>query len=151
MRYPPFLNGVISPYFRLTGRAIHQVRVCHQFEHGQGAPHRSAADAVCTRRRDNRMKRREFITLVGCVAAWPLAAQAQQSKPEIGFINAASAQSYARQLAAFLKGLAETGYIDDRNVAIQYRWAEGQNDRLPEMAADLVRRKVAVIAATSTP
>jgi len=97
------------------------------------------------------MKRREFITLVGGVAAWPLAAQAQQSKPEIGFINAASAQSYARQLAAFLKGLAETGYIDDRNVAIQYRWAEGQNDRLPEMAADLVRRKVAVIAATSTP
>ncbi len=71
------------------------------------------------------MRRRGFIAALGGVAvAWPLAARAQQLKPEIGFINAASAQNYARELEAFLKGLGETGYVDDRNVAIQYRWAE---------------------------
>ena len=69
----------------------------------------------------------------------------------IGLINAASAQNYARQLAAFHKGLAETGYVNGQNVVIEYRWADDQNDRLPGMAADLVRRQVTVIAATSTP
>jgi putative tryptophan/tyrosine transport system substrate-binding protein len=99
------------------------------------------------------MRRRDFIKYVGAGAvAWPLAARAQQpAMPIVGFINAASAQNYTRQLAAFLKGLGETGYIDGHNVAIEYRWAEDQNDRLPAMAADLVNRQVAVIAATSTP
>jgi putative tryptophan/tyrosine transport system substrate-binding protein len=99
------------------------------------------------------MRRREFIRAFGgMVAAWPLVAHAQPSPmPVVGFLNAASPQLYQRPLAAFLKGLAEAGYTDGHNVTIRYRWAEGHNDRLPTMAADLVHSQVTVIAATSTP
>jgi putative tryptophan/tyrosine transport system substrate-binding protein len=98
------------------------------------------------------MRRREFLGVLGSAATWPLAARAQQTQmPVIGFVNVASPQSYAGQLAAFLKGLGETGYVDGRNVEIEYRWAENHTDRLPAMVTDLIERKVAVIAATSTP
>jgi len=98
------------------------------------------------------MRRREFLALTGgAAAAWPLGARAQQAVPIIGFLNAASAAGYPGPLSAFLKGLGESGYTDGQNATIQYRWAEGHNDRLPAMAADLVRSQVTVIAATSTP
>ena len=93
------------------------------------------------------MRRRDFITLLGAATAWPLAARAQQPAiPVVGIINAGSPETSVSRVTAFRQGLGELGYVEGQNITIDYRWAEGRYDRYPEMVADLIRRKVSVIA-----
>src|SRR6476660_4819742 len=106
----------------------------------------------CPEPHGGHMRRREFITLLGGATAWPIAARAQQPvMPVIGFLSAGTFEKNRDYVAAFHRGLAEGAFSEGRNVGIEYRWTEGQNDRLPALAADLVRRQVAVIVVASTP
>ena len=96
--------------------------------------------------------RRQLITLLGGAAAWPLAARTQQpARPTIGFLHQASPENYGSFVAAFRKGLAEFGYVEGQSIAIEYRWAEGHYDRLPGMAAELVRKPVVALCAAYYP
>jgi putative ABC transport system substrate-binding protein len=96
------------------------------------------------------MRRRDFIAGLGSTAAWPMAARAQQrAVPVVGFLNSGSPDGYAPYVARFRQGLKETGYVEGQNVAIEFRWADGQYDRVPAMAAELLRRQVTVIVANT--
>ena len=97
------------------------------------------------------MRRREFITVLSGAAAWSLAARAQEERPVIGFLSAVSEAATPASVSAFRRGLGETGFVDGRNVTIEYRWAEGRYESLPAMAAQLVRRPVSLILAQAPP
>src|SRR5262249_16422332 len=98
------------------------------------------------------LKRRDFIALLGGAAAWPVAARAQQSAlPGVGFLDGWAPEGFDPYVAAFRQGLSETGYVEGKRVTIEYRWAQGEYNRLPTLVADLIQRKVAVIVTGATP
>src|SRR5262249_53154814 len=136
---------------RPTGHTVGQVRVRDQPQHRQGIRPHLSARAARHRRRGDRMKRREFVSLLGGAAAWPLAARAQQGAiPIIGFVSAGGRGALRRHITAFQEGLKELGYLEGQNVAVEYRFAEGQSARLPVLVSELIKRQVAVLVVTGS-
>src|SRR6516225_5228583 len=138
---------------RLTGAGSHKIRACDQSQDRKGAWARNSVLGAGPRRRGDRMKRRDFITLLGgAAAAWPLAARAQQTAklPTIGLVGGAIPSTQGTWIAAFVQRMRELGWIENRAVAIEVRWAEGRNERYSEIAAELVQRKVDVIVTSGT-
>src|SRR5215472_17858794 len=126
---------------RPAGRAVDQVRVRNQSSDRQGTRPRSPSDPARPRRRADRMKRREFITLLGGAVAWPLAARAQQAGKLsiVGYMGSATPATQGQWAAAFAQRLRELGWIEGRTIAVEYRWAEGRSERFAEIAAEFVR------------
>src|SRR5205807_1304503 len=138
---------------RPARRAANEIRSRVESQDGQGTRHYLPGGAACHRRRGDRVsiRRRDFITFLGgAAAAWPLAARAQQRVlPVVGYLNAGSRSSDVT--APFRQGLKDVGYVEGQNVKVEYQWAEGQYDRLAGMVADMVARRVTVIAAGPSP
>src|SRR5262249_26985073 len=134
---------------RPAGDAADNIRAGDQPQDRQGAWSRRTPTSPAARRRGDRVRRREFITLLGgAAAAWPLAARAQQlAIPVVGFMSARSPEESAHLVAAFHRGLGEGGFFEGQNVALEFRWARGQYDRLPALATELVNRGIAVLVA----
>src|SRR5262249_27557041 len=133
---------------RHSDRAAQPIRLRRESQDREGHRHRAANVDPAGRERGHRMKRRAFIAGIGGVAAWPLAARAQQAAmPVIGFLNS-SPEQFAERIAAFRGGMRRRGFVEGRNVAIEQRWWGSSNDRIPALVADLVDRKVDVIVAT---
>src|SRR5215472_11648420 len=149
-------NPQRRPAGRPACRAANPFRANHQYEDRQGARFNGAARIARAHRRGDRMtakmKRREFITLIcGAAAGWPTAAQAQQARmPVLGFLGSTSETDYATTTAALRRGLNEAGYVEKQNLLIDYRWADFQYERLPALAAELVKRPVDAIFATGS-
>src|SRR5215472_4620295 len=145
-------NPQRRPAGRPACRAANPFRANHQYEDRQGARFNGAARIARPRRRGDRVKRREFITLIGSAAAWPLAARAQQrgKLPTIGFLGSTTASIASQWVVVFVQRLRELGWIEGHTVAIEYRWAEGRKERADELAAELVQLKVDLIMTYGT-
>src|SRR5262249_39086190 len=134
---------------RPAGAAVHQGRAVRQPENRQGARRDHAALDSRPRRRGDRMRRRDTLTLLGSAATssllWPLGARAQQPLPTVGVVYGVSAAEWADPIDSMRRGLSEAGFVEGRSVAIEFRWAEGHLDRVPVMAAELIARRVAVL------
>src|SRR6516225_6146870 len=132
--------------------ASHRIRAGDQRQNRQGARPHHFSGRPLHRRRGDRVRRREFIALLGGAATWPLAARAQQAKlPMIGFLGESTPSGQREWVAAFVGRLRELGWIEGTNVVIEYRWAEGRNERFAAMVAELIRLKVDVIVTQGTP